>query len=860
MGEVWKARDTRLERNVAIKTLPAEFAQNAQLKLRFEREAKTISQLNHAHICTLYDVGDDYLVMELIEGESLAERLVRGPLPLAEVLKYGAQIAEALDRAHRAGVVHRDLKPGNIMITRGGAKLLDFGLAKSAMSMHPVDDATMHKPLTQEGVILGTFQYMAPEQLAGEEADPRTDIFALGTVLYEMMTGSRAFEGKTRTSLVSQIVAGEPRPLKELQPLTPPALEHVIAKCLSKDRDDRWQSASDIAEDLRWIGEQRSDPTQVAGQRLPWRRNAKLVTTTAAVMTLLAASFGVLWWQSRARPRTSFTTSVLAPPAHSFNFENGAVTLSPDGLRLVFIASDADNKSSLFVHDLQSGQVRKLEGTATPGYPFWSPDSRDVAFFSDHKLKVIDIASGPPQTLAVAPDGRGGSWSAAGNIVYAASHREGLWVIPAAGGTPKVVTKLEKGEISHRWAQFLPDGDHVVFLVQRAEGGAPDDPSTLEVVSMSTGKRQPLLRANSSVMYATPGYLLFFRDGSLLAQAFDAKSLTLSGSPMALAPNTSYSGTEQVIASVSDAGTLVYHAGGKLGQSRLVSSTRSGINTSAIPQYGVYSGPALSPDGNLLAVSLVDQTEDIRIFDLKRGTTARFTFHSADEYSPVWSPDGEWIAFGSNRVDPGDVYRKRASGQGAEEALLVTPQSMRPTGFSPDGRRLLIESSGSVASQATKTDILIYALAEKTLTPLVQTPFNEGAAVFSPDGRWVAYSSDESGRLEVYVQPAAGGSPWQVSADGGGTPRWRGDSQELYYLGPDNAVMAVRVTAGPSFAAGKPQLLFTFRLKRMQRGFPVPSFDVDASGEHFILNHETANTDAPITVVQNWTARLTRNQ
>lgn len=861
MGEVFKARDTRLERSVAIKVLPAEFADDTQFRMRLEREAKTISQLNHPHICTLYDVGHedgrDFLVMELIEGESLADRLAKGPLPSDHVLRYGAQIADALDRAHKAGVIHRDLKPGNIMITKSGAKLLDFGLAKPQQSAIGQSSVlvTEHKPLTQEGTILGTFQYMAPEQLAGEAADARTDIFALGAMLYEMVTGKRAFEGKTRTSLVSQIIAGEPRPLKDLQPLTPPALEHVIQRCLSKERDDRWQSASDIAQELRWIAAERSErtPTRARVRLFPW-------IGALVIATLAAALFAVLWWQLRSRPRSPFTTRVLPPAGYSFVFERGALALAPTGTHLVFVASDKEGESSLFVQDFATGEARRLDGTANAAFPFWSPDSRHLAFFADAKLKTVDIQSGSPQTLLAVPDARGGSWSRSGTLLYSPGSRLGLYRVASTGGKPEPVTRLGKGEISHRWPHFLPDGEHALFLVQRAEGGAADDPSTIEIVSLSTGKRRELLRANSSVFYSPPGYLLFWREGSLLAQRFDWKTQNLVGTPVALAANVSHSGLEQAIASVSQEGTLVYHAGGKLSESRLAWSTRIGIHTSTDAPFGTYSGLALSPDARRLAVAVVDQTQDIRVFDLERSTSLRLTFHSADEDSPVWSPDGQWIAFRSNRTDPGDVYLKRASGQGAEEPLVITPHRMRPTDWSADGKRLLIEANAGSDPHSASTDIWLYSLDSRQLSPLVQTPFSEGEAVFSPNGRWIAYTSDESGRPEVYVQSLIDHTRWQVSTTGGHTPRWPGDGRELFYGGPRNAIMAVPVSTAEGSATGgpgtpTPVALFTFRHPDGTRN-EGGAFDVTADRQRFILSSMTANTDSAVTVVQNWTEKL----
>jgi len=848
MGEVWKARDTRLDRSVAVKILPAAFANDAQLKIRFEREAKTISQLQHPNICTLFDVGDNYLVMELLDGESLADRLARGPLPMADVLRIGSQIGDALDRAHRAGVVHRDLKPGNVMITRTGAKLLDFGLAKCGQTASvDADQATQHKPLTQEGTVLGTFQYMAPEQLAGEEADARSDIFALGAVLYEMTTGKRAFDGKTKTSLVSQIVAGQPRAVREMQPMTPAALEHVIRRCLEKEPDHRWQSASDIAEELRWIAAEGGALLGAPAQRSTAFRVAVIV---AAIASVAAVTLGTLFWRMQSAPRPQFVSSNLPPPGTSFNFEAGSMALSPDGRSMAIITSEDEASTAVHIQDFQTGKTRRLEGVTNATYPFWSPDSRRLGFFGGGKLKTIDVESGPPDTVTDAPGARGGAWNKAGTIVFAPRFRDGLFTIAASERTAVPLTRLAKGEISHRFPIFLPDGDHVVFLAQRAEGGATDDPSSIDVISLSTRERRELIRANSAPLYAA-GYLLFWRAGSLLAQPFDAKRLSLSGTPHSVASEVSYSGTEQAIASVSTNGMLVFHAGGKMSQSRLVWSDRKGINTVAIQRSANYYGPALSPDAKRLATSIVDQTEDLLILDPERDTVTRLTFDSSDEESPVWSPDGEWIAFRSNRSDTGDVYRIRSSGAGREEPVFVSPEGTRPTSWSPDGKQLLLEVSQERINAAS--DIWIYSFEDRKAIPLVETPFSEGGGMFSPDGHWIAYTSNESGRAEVYVRSLSGTAKWQVSTNGGSMPRWRNDGRELYFLANGGALMAVKVGEGSELALSKAELLFTFRQKqRPIKDNLIPAYDVMPGGQQFILNNVTANTEAPITVVQNW--------
>ena len=863
MGEVFKARDTRLDRNVAIKVLPAELAHNAQLRSRFDREARTISQLNHPNICTLYDVGDSYLVMELLEGETLADVIARGPLPLSDVFRYGIQIAEALDRAHRAGIVHRDLKPGNIMITKGAAKLLDFGLAKYTDPQTPAVNAaleTEHKPLTQEGTLLGTFQYMAPEQLDGAEADARADLFALGAVLYEMATGMRAFTGKTRTSLIAAIVKDDPRPISQLRAVTPPAFEHLVSRCLEKDADRRWQSAWDVAEELRFI----SLNSQPMAAPVPVRasRSVRGIALAAMPWVLLAA---LAAWHFRPVPKPVRFASIVPPPGVSFDLESGTPTLSPDGQRIVFVALDGSARTAIHVFDRGSASPRALAGTTGGIRPFWSPDGTMLAFFAGGKLKTIPAAGGPSQIVADAPDPRGGAWSRDGWIVYNATFREGLVAVRATGGTPRVVTKVAPGEISHRWPAFLPDGKHVLFLAQRAEGGADADLSSIDVVSLDDGKRSQVVQANSSPLYAKSGHLLYWRDATLFAQRFDSGSRTVEGVSVVVATEVSYSGTEAAIASVADDGTLLYQAHGTLGKAVLKSANREGTNLFAHERIASFSGLRLSRDGRRVVAMILDRGDDLRIFGWNTGTESRLTFGSSDEVSPVWSPDDSKIVFSSNVKDGGDIYVINSSG-GTEEPLWVGAGEQRPSDWSRDGTTLLAH----VEDPKNRWDIWTYSLADKRAEPWLQTPFDELEAVFSPDGKWIAYTSDESGREEVYVQSHDRTAKWQISRGGGQQPRWRADGAELFYLRPDDAtgagvtrgagtpsgttasIFAVDL-AGGRFDEPRPKQLFSFLHRAARFG---ASYDVSADGKTFHLNTAATNSDAPLTIVENWTELL----
>jgi eukaryotic-like serine/threonine-protein kinase len=844
MGEVWSARDTRLERRVAVKILPAEFAQSAQFKLRFEREAKTISQLSHPNICTLYDVGVDYLVMELLEGESLAERLDKGPLPIADVFRYGAQIADALEKAHRAGVIHRDLKPGNVMIPKSGATLLDFGLSKPTAEAVNVGDATAHRPLTEEGTILGTFQYMAPEQLEGLEADARTDIFAFGALLYEMATGKRAFQGKTRTSLIAAIIGGSPRPLAELRPATPSDLEHIIAKCLEKEPDERWQSVHDIGQELRWTAERESRAA------VEVRPKSRTLPAAAAITSWLLLAGAAVWYFTRPELPTT-VTSLVAPPGHSFNTERSSVVISPDGRRVAFVA-ESGTSSALFVRDLGGTTARALTGTEEAGFAFWSPDSNSLGFIAGGKLKTISVDGGPPQTIADAPSSRGGTWSG-DTIVFNANFREGLSSVSSDGGTVTKVSQLASGEISHRWPAFLPDGEHVLFLCQRAEGGSQGDQSTIDVISLKSGKRKPLVRTNSSPLYAPPSYLLFWREKALLAQKFDVGSLEVSGSSLVVAEDVSYTGTEAVIASASLNGTLVYQTAGDAGKVVLTTADRNGnqtrIEAMGPPQF--ITDAVLSRDGKRLAFSILDQGDDLGIIDLARETTSRLTFDGGDETAPVWSPDGSRIAFSSNRSDGGDVYLIGTGGADVEQPLFISPEAATPSDWSSDGLWLLL----SVDDPKTGFDIWSYSFETKSASPLIRTPFHENEAVFSPDGQFIAFTSTQSGRPEVYVQNREGKGPrWQASKGGGSQPVWRSDGRELFFIGPDQQLFAAAISQSGEFGVEPPVALFGFRasgnLQTRRSYSPFPD------GQRFVIRAGSANSDAPVTIVQRWTGLL----
>jgi serine/threonine protein kinase/WD40 repeat protein len=870
MGEVYRAKDTRLDRTVAVKVLPAHLSASAESRQRFEREAKTISKLSHPHICALYDVGNqdgvEFLVMEYLEGETLSERLLKGPLVFDQVQRYGVEIADALDKAHRQGIVHRDLKPGNVMITKSGVKLLDFGLAKAIAPAGRTSGASLTAlptqagtDLTAEGTILGTFQYMAPEQLEGKEADARTDIFAFGAVLYEMATGRKAFSGKSQASLISSIMGTEPPPVSTVAPMTPPAFDRVVRTCLAKDPEDRWQTAHDVMLELKWVAEGGSAaglPAPVVARR---RSRERLAWIVAGV--LAASTVGLTILELR-RPRSTtpvIRSSVLPPEKTSFSFVGGGagpVAVSPDGRQLVFVASESGSKKQLWIRPLESLVAKPLPATVDATYPFWSPDSRFVGFFADGKLKRIEVAGGPALSICDAPDARGGSWSRDGTILFEPSFREPIHRVPANGGKSTPVTKLDasRNETTHRWPYFLPDGRRFLFFSGSHTAGAESELDAIFVGSLDEEKPKLLVNARSNAAYAA-GHLLFVRQKTLLAQPFDPKSLKLTGEAFPIAENVQDDpGFFNAVFSVSDQGTLAYQeTGGTMGLSELVWVDRSGKKIDVLGDPADYFEPRISPDGRRVAVPVGDPG-DIWIYDLARRVRTRLTFAASDDFAPAWSPDGTRVAFSSGRSGSGDLYAKAASGTGADELLSTSKIFKVPNSWSPDGRYLAyIAFQGSPGSKA---DLWLLSLADGKASPLLQSEFDELAAVFSPDGRWLAYASNESGRFEIYVQPFPGpGGKWQISTTGGHHPRWARGGKELFFVAPEGKIMSVEIRTGSLVEAGTPQALFATPLKSA----PGPPYDVTSDGQRILLNRPIGEETAPpITLVQNWTALLRR--
>ncbi len=878
MGEVYRARDTRLDRTVAIKVLPARLPGSPELHQRFEREARAISSLNHPHICSLYDVGQhdgiSFLVMEYLEGETLAKRVEKSPLPLSDVLRYATQIADALDKAHRHGVVHRDLKPGNIMLTpQGGAKLMDFGLAKMAIA--PADLSSMTasahatSPITTKGTIVGTFHYMSPEQVEGKDVDARSDLFAFGAVLYEMLTGRRAFQGKSQLSVASAILEKEPEPISTVQPMTPPALDRTIRKCLAKDPEDRWQTARDLQLELKWIAEASSQagvPALVVARR---KNRERLWMGAAAVLLvatlgLLATVVHFLRAVSDVRPLRAF---ILPPEGTGFGASGGLggpVVVSPDGKRMAFVATSADGRRMLWVRTLETLTAQLLSGTEDASFPFWSPDSRSLAFFSQNRLKKIDVAGGPPLTLCDASGGtggRGGTWNRDDVILFAANTTSGLSRVSAAGGAPTPVTKLDSArkESTHRWPLFLPDGNHFLY-VARGVGvrGASVAGGTegIHAASLDGKENKLVVREVSSMAYAS-GHLLFVREGTLMAQAFNSKRLEVTGEALPIAEQVQFDLAFSLAAfSVSQNGVLAYHAGGALQNlSKLLWFDKTGKELGALGDPVLYYEPRISPDGQKVAVALFDAASrniDLWIYEVSRGLRTRFTFDTGFDRWPVWSPDGSRIVFSSIRKGHYDLYVKPSGGAGTEERLLTTGLNLQSRDWSADGRFFLYESIGD---PKTGTDLWVLPMSgDRKAVPFLQTSFNESDGHFSPDGKWVAYVSSESDRDQVYVAPFPGpGGKWQISSAGGSRPTWRRDGKEIVYLGADDKLMAAEVNAkGSNFEVGAVKQLFQTRPQR-----PGTIYDAARDAQRFLVNTSSVQkSTTPVTLVVHWTADL----
>ena len=865
MGEVYRAKDTRLGRNVAVKILPAHLSDNAEVRERFEREARAISSLNHPHICTLYDIGRegdaDYFVMELLDGETLAVRLERGPLKLEETLKVAAQIAEALAAAHKEGIVHRDLKPGNIALTKSGAKVLDFGVAK-LRDEALIDNVTRTTPLTSQGAMLGTVPYMSPEQLEGKPVDHRADLFAFGAVLYEMLTGKRAFEGASQASVIASILKEDPRPVCQVIPTTPVALDRVVTSCLAKNPDERWQSAADLARELRWIGGGTGavlagTAAVAAGASRPAQR-ARLAWIVALVATIAAVS-AIAMPRTRTRTRPTVSPgaltrfSIASPESVTLVADGANARISPDGRILAFSASSASGSVSFWVRPLDSLVARPLTGTEDGGLPFWSPDGRYLAYFGNNKLSKALITGGSPEAICPSGEGRGGTWGSKGVIVFAPQAAGPLFRVRESGGEVAPVTVLDekRQETGHRWPCFLPDGKHFLFVTLPAKQGNFD----VFVGSIDSHDRKFLFAASSAPIYAEPGYLIYMRDNTLVAQRFDAGGLATTGDPVSLGEAPAPSGwTGAPAVSASNDGVLARWGMG-LPNTTLQWYDRAGKAVGEVPvPAGRFEGVRLSPNGKRLAAVRRSgvSASDIWLLDLERPVPSRFTFGPSINYWPAWSPDGSRIAFASDRFGPEDIFVKSVDGAAEETAVLKGGALFKEaSSWSADGKTIIFEQPDP------KTGWDIYLASADGAGPPVPFLHSSGLerfGVVSPDGHWIAYDSDEAGRMEVFVQSfPVPGAKYQVSNGGVvyGNTRWTRGGKELMWMAADGfTVMSAEVATGASFHAGEPRALFKLRAD-------LVGVDFAPDGERILASTPVGRLQSPsITLEMNWPALL----
>ena len=875
MGEVYRAYDAAMHREVAIKVLPAALSADKERLARFEQEAQTAGSLNHPNILVIHHIdthdGAPYIVSELLEGETLRERMGGVALSQRKAIDYALQIAHGLAAAHEKGIVHRDLKPENVFITKDGrVKILDFGLAKLTGGSDGSQSQTeipTRRVDTDPGVVMGTIGYMSPEQVRGKPADHRSDIFSFGAILYEMLSGRRAFRGESTADTISAILREDPPDLSTTNRGINPAVERVVNHCLEKSPEERFNSARDLAFALEALSGSTAISNQTAAVLAlpPARSRARewLPWAVAAAGVLLAGVVFVVPYFRRAPAADEREALRFSIPLPEKALTLGPPQISPDGSRLVYRLNTEDGKELLWVRPLGSLDARPLAGTDGAVQPFWSPDNRSIAFFASRKLKRVDLSGGTPQTLCDAPAAVSGSWSRDGVIIFSRGVAEGLYRVPAAGGAPVRITEVDgsRNELEHTWPYFLPDGRHFLYLARNAQ---PEN-SAIYLGWLDSKETKRLLQAHSSAAYAPPGYLLFVREQTLMAQGFDADRLEPKGEAFPVAEQALRNPVNgRAMFSVSENGVLALRTGG-LALSQLIWYDRAGRQLGIVTPTGNYNAPSLSPDEKRVAVSRVDfqtiSASDIWLIDLARGAQIRFTTDLAGDTFPAWSPGGDRIAFVSTRGGLTSIYQKASGGTGAEEALVTSGELKYNPDWSPDGRFILYAQ----LNPTTNVDLLLLPLSgERKPEPFLQTNFIEAQGRFSPDGRWVAYVSNETGQFEVYVQgfPAAGGKV-PVSTGGGSQPQWRADGRELYYYTPDRKLMGVEVSGeGLTFKVGAARPLFAIRVggAGVDRGFPGNGYYTPARDgkRFFVAGSPEVPEPQQITVVLNWTADLKR--
>jgi serine/threonine protein kinase/Tol biopolymer transport system component len=882
MGEVYRARDTRLDRDVAIKVLPEHAAQSPDARQRFEREARAISSLNDPHICTLYDVGHqngtDFLVMELIEGETLAKRLEAGPIGIPDLLRIAIDVAGALEKAHRHGVLHRDLKPQNVMLTKAGAKLMDFGLAKSAGAAVPgssvpqsLSPPTRTTPLTAQGTLVGTFQYMSPEQVEGNDADVRSDIFAVGAVLYEMATGRRAFEGKTTASVIAAVLERDPPPISSVQPLSPPALERTVRTCLAKDPDARFQSAHDVRLQLEWIRD--SSATEPAPTAAPHRSRREIAAwTITALLAAITAGLTYATLTRASKPNHAVIADIGPPPQTAFalwGVAPGMPALSPDGTTLAFVAQTADGRQPLWLQPLDSSAARPVDGTDDAQRPFWSSDGRSVGYFHRGELYRVDVSGAPPIAVATVGSASSATWSNAGVILVASQVGGGRTTISrvaASGGAPEVIEKPTAAWKSVAFPQFLPDGRHFLFYARSSSA----DATGTYAASLDGGDPQRVLNAASPALYAAPGYLMFVRDRTLMAQPFDARTLRISGDAQPVVGNVDMNEVNgHPVVTASATGVLVLERTSAPAD-RIVWYDPAGNSISTTGAPGEWGTPSLSPDGRRLAISYSDprtgNKPDVWVYDLARNVKTRVTSAPGINADAFWSPDNQHVCFVSNRDGAFRLYEQAADGTGTATPIVGSEEANAAEFFgswSADGRYLAFQRTAGTRIQTNygpgNGEIWAVALSgDRKPFPVVQNgQFVAIQPALSPDAKWLAYVSDESGRSEVYVVPFPHGSGRVLVSSGGGIwPRWSRDAKELWYRHGDR-MMAVDITAKDGIlTVGRTQQLFE---AESAPGGLGPMYDVSADGKKFVIaSRDRSEAANPLTLVLNWPALLKR--